>query len=72
MKKSSAEVIREYGPFEDVAKIGGVTFDGEKVWIATGDKLQSVDPVSGKAGRAIDVAARAGTAWDGKHLYQIA
>jgi len=72
MKKSSAEVVREYGPFEDVAKIGGVTFDGEKVWIATGDKLQSVDPVSGKAGRAIDVAAHAGTAWDGKHLYQIA
>jgi glutamine cyclotransferase len=31
-----------------------------------------VDPVTGKAGRAIDVAAHAGTAWDGKHLYQIA
>jgi glutamine cyclotransferase len=70
MKK--AEVIREYGPFEDVAKIGGVTFDGERVWIATGDRLRSVDPASGKAGRAIDVAAHAGTAWDGRHLYQIA
>jgi glutamine cyclotransferase len=72
MKKSTAEVIREYGPFENVAKIGGVTFDGEQVWIATGDRLQSVDPRTGQAGRAIDVAAHAGTAWDGKHLYQIA
>ena len=67
-----AEVIREYGPFDDVTKIGGVTFDGEQVWVAAGDKLQSVDPASGKAGRAIDVAAHAGTAWDGKYLYQIA
>jgi glutamine cyclotransferase len=72
MKKSTAEVIREYGPFENVAKIGGVTFDGEQVWIATGDRLQAVDPVSGQAGRAINVAAHAGTAWDGKHIYQIA
>jgi len=72
MKKTTAEVIREYGPFEDVAKIGGVTFDGEQVWLATGDKLQSVDPASGKAGRALNVAAHAGTAWDGKYLYQIA
>jgi glutamine cyclotransferase len=68
----TAEVIREYGPFDDVSKIGGVTFDGEQVWVAAGDKLQSVDPASGKAGRAIDVAAHAGTAWDGKHLWQIA
>ena len=68
----TAEVMREYGPFDDVTKIGGVTFDGRQVWIATGDKLQSVDPASGKPGRAIDVAAHAGTAWDGRFLYQIA
>src|SRR6186713_2642679 len=68
----TAEVIREYGPFEDITKIGGVTFDGQQVWIATGDKLQSVDPASGKAGRAINMAAHAGTAWDGRYLYQIA
>jgi glutamine cyclotransferase len=72
MKNTTAEVIREYGPFEDVSKIGGVTFDGKQVWLATGEKLQSVDPVTGKAGRALDVAAHAGTAWDGKYLYQIA
>src|SRR3982750_3169507 len=72
MKKAAAEIIREYGPFEDVTKIGGVTFDGERVWLATGDKLQSGDPARGAAGGAINVAAHAGTAWDGKYLYQIA
>jgi glutamine cyclotransferase len=71
MKTSTAEVLREYGPFPGVDKIGGVTWDGQQVWIAAGDKLQAVDPASGKLGRAIDVAAHAGTAFDGKHLYQI-
>jgi glutamine cyclotransferase len=71
MKKATAEILREYGPFPDIAKVGGVTWDGRQVWIAAGDKLQSVDPTSGSLGRAIDVAAHAGTAFDGKHLYQI-
>jgi glutamine cyclotransferase len=69
--KTTAEVLREYGPFPGVDKIGGVTWDGQQVWIAAGDKLQAVDPASGELGRAIDVAAHAGTAFDGKHLYQI-
>jgi outer membrane protein assembly factor BamB len=34
--------------------------------------LNAVDPASGKAQRSIDVAAHAGTAFDGKHLFQIA
>src|ERR1043166_1222819 len=71
MKKAAAEILREYGPFPDITKIGGVTWDGRQVWIAAGAKLQAVDPVSGQLGRAIDVAAHAGTAFDGKHLYQI-
>ena len=69
--KTTAEILREYGPFPGVDKIGGVTWDGQQVWIAAGDKLQAVDPASGELGRAIDVAAHAGTAFDGKHLYQI-
>lgn len=69
--KTTAEVLREYGPFPGVDKIGGVTWDGQQVWIAAGDKLQAVDPASGELGRAIDVAAHAGTAFDGRHLYQI-
>jgi len=72
MKKATAEIIREYGPFPGVDKVGGVTFDGKNIWIATGDKLNAVDPANGKTVRSIDVAAHAGTAFDGKHLFQIA
>ena len=73
MKRSSvAEVIREYGPFPGVDQVGGVTFDGENVWFASGAKLNAIDPESGKTVRAIDVAAHAGSAFDGQHLYQIA
>jgi len=72
MKTSSAEVVREYGPFPGADHVHGVTFDGQHVWFASGDKLNAVDPASGKAVRAIDVAAHAGTAFDGKHLFQIA
>jgi glutamine cyclotransferase len=72
MKRSSAEIIREYGPFPGVDNVGGVTFDGQQVWIAAGDKLKALDPASGKTVRSIGVAAHAGTAFDGKHLFQIA
>jgi len=72
MKKSNANVTREYGPFPGAAKVNGVTYDGHNVWIATGDKLMALDPASGRPGRSLDVAAHAGTAFDGKYLYQIA
>jgi glutamine cyclotransferase len=51
--------------------VNGVTYDGQQVWIATGDKLNAFDPASGKILRSIDVPAHAGTAFDGQHLYQI-
>jgi glutamine cyclotransferase len=72
MKRSKANVIREFDAFPGVEKIAGVTYDGQQVWIAAGDKLLAIDPSSGKTTRAIDVAAHAGTAFDGQHLYQIA
>ncbi|MEO7083511.1 MAG: PQQ-binding-like beta-propeller repeat protein [Gemmatimonadaceae bacterium] len=72
MRNSTAEIIREYGPFPGVDNVGGVTYDGENVWLATGDKLTAVDPASGTTVRTIDVAAHAGTAFDGEHLFQIA
>jgi glutamine cyclotransferase len=72
MNRSTAEIIREYGPFPGVERVHGVTYDGESVWIASGDKLNAFDPESGKTLRSIDVAAHAGTAFDGKYLYQIA
>jgi glutamine cyclotransferase len=72
MRRSAAEIIREYGPFAGVSHVRGVTYDGQHVWIATGDAMQAVDPSSGKAVRSIDVTAHAGSAFDGKHLFQIA
>jgi glutamine cyclotransferase len=72
MKRSNAEIINEYGPFPGVAHVHGVTYDGERVWFATGDSIATFDPAGGETPRAIDVAAHAGTAFDGKHLFQIA
>jgi len=72
MRRQTAEVIREYGPFPGVDQVGGVTYDGEHVWFAAGDRLQAIDPASGESVRSIDVAAHAGSAFDGQHLYQIA
>jgi glutamine cyclotransferase len=71
-KQAAAEILREYGPFPGVDRVNGVTFDGQNVWFASGDKLNALDPVSGNAVRSIDVAAHAGTAFDGTHLFQIA
>jgi glutamine cyclotransferase len=72
MKNTAAEVLREYGPFPGVDAVHGVTFDGQQVWFASGDKLNALDPASGKVTRAIDVPAHAGTAFDGHHLFQLA
>jgi glutamine cyclotransferase len=72
MKRSAAEIVREYGPFPGVDHVHGVTFDGEDVWFAAGDKLIAFDPANGKTRRSIDVGAHAGTAFDGQHLFQIA
>src|SRR3981081_274041 len=72
MKRSAAEITREYGPFPGVDRVNGVTYDGQHVWFASGDKLNAIDPTSGKTVRSIDVAGHAGTAFDGEHLFQIA
>jgi glutamine cyclotransferase len=72
MSKSTADIVREYGPFEGSSRVNGVSYDGRSVWLATGDKLQAVDPESGRMLRSLEVASHAGTAFDGRHLYQIA
>src|SRR4030042_325043 len=72
MRRSTAEIVREYGPFAGTDHVHGVTFDGQNVWFAAGDKLTAFDPASGKTLRSIDVAAHAGTAFDGQHLFQLA
>jgi glutamine cyclotransferase len=72
MKTSKAEVIREYGPFPEAEQVHGVSFDGNHVWFASGNRLNAFDPESGKKLRSLDVAGHAGTAFDGEHLFQIA
>jgi glutamine cyclotransferase len=72
MKRSNAEIIREYGPFPDCNQVNGVTYDGQQVWFAAGDRLNAVDPSSGEVRRSVEVAAHAGTAFDGQYFYQIA
>jgi glutamine cyclotransferase len=71
MKRSAAEIVREYGPFPGVDAVHGVTYDGQHVWLACGDRLNALDPASGKTVRAIEVPAHAGTAFDGQHLFQL-
>jgi len=72
MKNAQAEILREYGPFPEVDSIAGVSFDGERVWFASGDRINALDPDSGEILGTLPVAGDAGTAFDGKHLYQIA
>ena len=72
MTPSTAEIVREYGPFPGADHVHGVTYDGQHVWFAAGGTLTAFDPESGKPLRSIDVAAHAGTAFDGQHLFQIA
>ncbi len=68
-----AEIVREYGPFPGEPRVNGVTFDGNRVWFATGTQLQAFEPATGEVVRAVDAAAcDAGTAFDGRHLFQIA
>ena len=72
MRRSSAEILREFGPFPGVNHVHGVTYDGQQVWFAGGDTLQAFDLASGMVLRSIAVAARAGTTFDGRHLFQLA
>ncbi|MBB5051421.1 glutamine cyclotransferase [Afipia massiliensis] len=71
MKRAAAEIIREYGPFPGVEEVHGVTFDGQRVWFASGDRLNALDPESGKTVHTIDMPAHAGTAFDGRYLFQL-
>jgi glutamine cyclotransferase len=67
-----AEIVCEYGPYPGANHVHGVSFDGARVWFASGNQLRAFEPETGKQVRALDVAAHAGTAFDGRHLFQIA
>lgn len=72
MNRSTAEIVREYGPFPGIDVIHGVSYDGQRVWFATGPSLAVLEPESGRLLRSIEATADAGTAFDGRHLFQIA
>jgi len=67
-----AEIVREYGPFNDAGTVHGVSYDGSRIWAATGARLLAIDPASGEVARTLELACDAGTAFDGEYLYQIA
>lgn len=68
----TAEIVREYGPFDGAASVHGVTHDGHRVWAAVGPRLVAFDPASGETVQRIEQPCDAGTAFDGNYLYQIA
>ena len=68
---NTANIIREYGPFPETQNIHGVSHDGSNIWFANGQSLVALDPDQGKTLRKLDIAGDAGTAYDGKHLYQL-
>ena len=63
--------MREYGPFAGANQIHGVSYDGRRVWAATGPKLVAFDPETGELTHTLDRSGDAGTAFDGKYLYQL-
>lgn len=71
MKRTAANIVREYGPFPDITNVHGVSYDGTNIWIATGDTLNAIDPANGETVRVLNVPAHAGTAFDGQYLFQI-
>ena len=69
---SDAEVVREYVPLDD-QPIHGVTLDGPLVWFARDEEIVAFDPADREGGPAPPgSSARAGTAFDGEHIYQLA
>ncbi len=68
----AAEIVREYGPFAGADVVHGVTHDGRRVWAATGARLIAFEADGGEPVRTLERACDAGTAFDGKYLYQIA
>jgi hypothetical protein len=51
--------------------VHGVSYDGQRVWFATGERLRSLDPARGELAGELNVACDAGTAFDGTYLYQL-
>jgi hypothetical protein len=71
IQKHRAQILKEVVPVAG-RKVHGVTFDGKLVWYASDDEMIGFDPAEERVSKRLPVAADAGTAWDGEHLYQLA
>src|SRR5919112_313825 len=60
------------GTFPRVGGGGGGQDDGPEFLVLGGEKMHAFDPVNGNMLHSIAVAAHAGTAFDGRHLFQLA
>src|SRR6186997_2770625 len=72
MRRSTAEIVRVYGPFPRSDPVHELTCEVQHDCVAARDRLIAFDPATGKMLRSIDVAAHAGTAFDGHYLFQLA
>jgi outer membrane protein assembly factor BamB len=70
-KKSRAEIVKEVIPIPG-GKVHGVTFDGKLVWYARDTEIVGFDPDTNEVVQRLAIPAESGTAFDGKHLYQLA
>lgn len=69
--EKQAEIVGEFTASSN-GPVHGVSYDGQNVWVATGDNVRAFDPKTGAETRVLAVAGHAGTAFDGRYLYQIA
>ena len=51
----TAEILREYGPFDGIPQVHGVSYDGEHVWLAAGDKGK-INVVWYETNKVVDLA----------------
>ena len=71
--RPAAEILREYGPFPAPTASAASRFDGQQRLVRLGRQAErSRSGERATSLRTIDVPAHAGTAFDGRHLFQIA
>ena len=76
MKKSTAEILRQYGPFPGTDQVAGVTFDGRHLFQIAEDRIRKIDPATGQVlatipapggGGDSGLAWAEGSLWVGQH-----
>src|ERR1051325_2045687 len=71
MNTSVAEIVREYA-FAGIDHVHGAMHDGQHLWFAAGESLKAFEPPNGSIAPSIAVRPPAGSAFDGRHIFQLA